>query len=158
MEPKHRETNAFDNRSRNAGPADRSNSKRIERLADNFSAALLMPLESLTVLVDPKRREDSAHLAEAAARLRVSTDALGWRLFNLGWINEATRRALASQRPDWTPQPIPDPYSPSFAALLHKAIDQGRLSARKAAKALDLNLTQLASLFTDYGLDQPFEL
>jgi hypothetical protein len=117
-----------------------------------------MPLESLGVLIDSKRRDDTAHLAEAAARLHVTTKALGWRLFNLGWINEETRRALATERPGRSHTPIPDQYSMGFAVMLHKAIDDGRLSARKAAKALGMNLTQLASLFTDYGLDQPFEL
>jgi hypothetical protein len=75
-------------------------------LADNFAAARLMPLESLGVLIDPKRRDDPAHLAEAAARLHVTTKALGWRLFNLGWINEDTGRALATERPDRAPSPI----------------------------------------------------
>jgi len=158
MEPQHQEADAPEERFRGLASEDRNKAKRIENLADNFAAALLMPLESLGVLIDPKRRDDTAHLAEAAARLHVTTKALGWRLFNLGWINEDTRRALATERPDRAPSPMPNRYSMGFAAMLHKAIDDGRLSARKAAKALDMNLTQLAMLFTDYGLDQPFEL
>jgi len=42
--------------------------------------------------------------------------------------------------------------------MLHKAIDEGRLSARKAAKALSMDLTQLAALFPEHGLTVPFEL
>lgn len=158
MEPQHQEPDAPEDRARGLASEDRNRAKRIEQLADNFAAALLMPLDSLGVLIDPKRRDDTAHLAEVAARLHVTTKALGWRLFNLGWINEDTRRALATEKPDRAPSSAPNRYSMGLAVMLHKAIDDGRLSARKAAKALELNLTQLATLFTDYGLDQPFEL
>lgn len=33
-----------------------------------------------------------------------------------------------------------------------------RLSARKAAKALDMDLSELADLFGEHGLPVPFEL
>ncbi len=149
MQPEHRETNSQEYRTK---------AKRIEQLADNFAAALLMPMESLTTLIDPSRRQDLAHIAEVAARLRVTTQALGWRLFNLKWINDSTRAALSHERPARTPATQPNRYSLGFVAMLHKAIDGGRLSARKAAKALGMNLTLLAALFPEHGLAVPFEI
>ncbi len=149
MEPEHRETNSLE---------DRNKGKRIEQLADNFAAALLMPLESLKALIDPSRSEDAAHYAEVAARLQVTTQALGWRLFNLKWISDSTRAALSYERPNRGSSTLPNRFSLGFAVMLHKAIDEGRLSARKAAKALGMNLTQLAALFPEHGLTVPFEL
>ena len=149
MEPDHRETNSQE---------DRSKGKRIEQLADNFAAALLMPIESLTTLIDPDRRGDTTHLAEVAARLRVTTQALGWRLFNLKWIDDSTRAALSYERPTRVSSALPSRYSLGLAVMLHKAIDGGRLSARKAAKVLGMNLSQLAALFPEFGLAVPFEI
>jgi len=148
MQPEHRETNSQE---------DRTKGKRIEQLADNFAAALLMPMESLNTLIDPDRREEAAHIADVAGRLRVTTQALGWRLFNLKWISDSTRAALSYERPTRFPATQPNRYSLGFVVMLHKAIDGGQLSARKAAKALGMNLTQLAELFPEHGLAVPFE-
>jgi Zn-dependent peptidase ImmA (M78 family)/transcriptional regulator with XRE-family HTH domain len=148
MEPDHRETKSQE---------DRSKGKRIEQLAANFTSALLMPMECLATLIDPNRREDAAHIAEVAARLRVTTQALGWRLFNLKWISDSTRAALPYERPSRPPSTHPNRYSLAFAVMLHKAIDGGRLSARKAAKALGMNLAQLGALFPEHDLAAPFD-
>jgi hypothetical protein len=42
--------------------------------------------------------------------------------------------------------------------MLHKALENGRLSARKAAKAMGLGLSGLTDLFAQYDLPAPFEL
>jgi hypothetical protein len=42
--------------------------------------------------------------------------------------------------------------------MLHEALDNGQLSARKAAKALDFGLGGLSELFAEYDLPVPFEL
>jgi antitoxin component of RelBE/YafQ-DinJ toxin-antitoxin module len=42
--------------------------------------------------------------------------------------------------------------------MLHRAIDHGRLSARKAAKAMGMSLTQLVDLFAEHSLAAPYEL
>ena len=52
----------------------------------------------------------------------------------------------------------PKRLSPAFVQMLGRAIDHGRLSARKAAKTLDMNLSQLGDLFSEHGLPVPFEL
>lgn len=149
MKPAHRESNSVEARER---------TKRVEQLADNFAAALLMPRVSLNELLDPARLKDVGHLMEVAQKLQVSTTALGWRLFSLGRINEATRLALLQgQRTDMQDQP-PQLFSAGFVKLLHLALDKGRISARKAAKGLGLSLNQLSELFPAYGLSKPFTL
>lgn len=149
MQPDHRESNSVE---------DRSRGKRIEQLANNFAAALLMPTASLDRLIDRRRIDDAAHLAEIAAQLRVAPAALAWRLFNLRWITEPTRQALLSERQRLSRSAIPKRFSPVFVAMLHRAIDHGRLSARKAAKAMGMSLTQLVDLFAEHSLAAPYEL
>ena len=149
MKPAHRESNS-------AGERERT--KRVEQLADNFAAALLMPRESLDELINPARLTDEDHLADVAQLLQVSVSALGWRLFSLGRIDSAVRVALAqTQRRDVQDQ-TPRVFSEVFVKQLHVALDKGRLSARKAAKALGLSLHELSELFVAYTLPKPFEL
>ena len=147
MKPDHRESNSSEARQR---------VKRTEQLADNFASALLMPKASLDALLDPERRKDVKHLADVAVQLRVSVSALSWRLRALGRIDESTRSKLARvRRPDAAAEQ-PKPFSESFVKQLHVALDKGRLTARKAAKALGLQLHELASLFVAYELSDPF--
>jgi Zn-dependent peptidase ImmA (M78 family) len=147
MEPDHRESNSSEERVR---------VKRVEQLANNFAAALLMPRASLEHLLDRRRVNDVAHLAQAAAQLRVAPTALAWRLYNLRWIGDDVRRALMAER-QRTSIGTPKRFSPRFVEMLQRAIDRGTLSARKAAKAVEMNLSQLADLFGEHGLPVPFE-
>jgi Zn-dependent peptidase ImmA (M78 family)/DNA-binding XRE family transcriptional regulator len=148
LEPAHRESNSV--QSRGGG-------KRIERLADSFAAALLMPRSSLAALIPQDRLSDVAKLQEVAATLRVSPIALAMRLSGLSLIDERMRKALA-QKKQQSKSEVPELFSKEFALMLHVAIDKGRLSARKAAKTLDLGLSKLSALFSAYGLTVPFEL
>ena len=52
----------------------------------------------------------------------------------------------------------PKRFSPTFVKMLHEALENGRLSARKAAKAMGLGLGGLTELFAQYDLAAPFEL
>jgi Zn-dependent peptidase ImmA (M78 family) len=148
MRPDRRESNSFE---------DRARGKRVEQLANNFAAALLMPRPSLERLLDRRRINDVAHLTEAAAHLRVAPTALAWRLYNLKWIGEELRDALMAERQRTPISGTPKRFSLSFVGMLQRAIDRGRLSARKAAKGMDTNLSQLADLFGEHGLPVPFE-
>lgn len=149
MKPDRRESNALE---------ERHKGKRIEQLANNFAAALLMPRAALDQILDRDRCDDIAHLREVAALLRVAPVALAWRLFNLKRIGDDTRRDLsqAKQRPSVSGPP--KRFSPSFVRMLHEALDHGRLSARKAAKAMGLGLAGLNELLAQYDLPAPFEL
>jgi Zn-dependent peptidase ImmA (M78 family)/transcriptional regulator with XRE-family HTH domain len=147
MAPEHRETNSFEERRR---------TRRVEQLADNFAAALLMPKASLDALIDPARQKDAAHLSDVAATLLVSSDALGWRLRALGRVDEPTREALARTRRPALIGEVPQLFSSSFVKELHVALDRGRLTARKAARTLGISLADLSRLFVAYELHDPF--
>ena len=149
MKPDHRESNSVE---------DWAKGKRIERLANNFAAALLMPQASLANLIDKRRIDDVSHLADVAMQLRVAPVALAWRLFNLNWIGTETRDALQQERQRPSVAGTPKRFSPAFVNMLHRAIGRGHLSARKAAKAMGATLTQLVGLFSEHSLSSPFEL
>jgi Zn-dependent peptidase ImmA (M78 family)/transcriptional regulator with XRE-family HTH domain len=147
MKPDHRESNS---------DGERIKEKRIEQLAENFAAGLLMPRNSLESLINRSCINDVKYLSEIAFKLRVSPKALAWRLFNLNWINKDIAHGLRQEH-----QPsavLPKPFSENFIKLLYDAIEQGRLSARKAAKAMSMNLLQLKELFIEYSLSTPFDL
>lgn len=147
MRPEHRESNSLEARGR---------TKRIEQLANNFAAALLMPRSSLEQLIDPRSIGDVGHLADVAHELRVAPVALAWRLFNMKWIDDATCQALRQEHQRPSTAGTPKRLSLNFVTMLHTAIDKGRLSVRKAARALGMTLPQLADLFTEHSLPAPF--
>lgn len=148
MPPSHRESNGVEHRAK---------AKRVEQLANNFAGALLMPCASLDHFIEQGRATDVEHLADVAAKLQVTTDALGWRLKNLARIDDVTRLELAGvKRPD--NQEVPKLFSQAFVMKLHVALDKGRLSARKAAKTLGMPLFELTELFDAHGMPAPFEL
>ncbi len=149
IKPDYRESNALD---------ERHQGKRIEQLADNFAAALLMPQASLDQVLDCNRRDDLAHLCEVAALLRVAPVALAWRLFNLKLISDETRRNLSQEKQRPSVSGPPRRFSLLFVEMLHEALNKGQLSARKAAKAMGLGLGGLSELFAEYGLTAPFEI
>lgn len=147
MKPEHRESNSFEARGR---------TKRIEQLANNFAAALLMPRMSLEQLIDQRRLTDADHLERVAHELRVAPVALAWRLFNMKMISEATRQELQNARQRQSTAGTPKRLSLNFVVMLHASIDKGRISVRKAAKTLSLSLPQLAELFIEHSLSVPF--
>ncbi|MBX7230228.1 MAG: XRE family transcriptional regulator [Burkholderiaceae bacterium] len=149
MKPDHRESNSLENRNKG---------KRIEQLANSFAAALLMPCASLDKLIDRNRLDDIMHLCEVAARLRVAPVTLAWRLLNLNFIDEATRCSLSQEKQRLSVSGPPKRFSLTFVKRLHEALENGRLSARKAAKAMGLGLGELTELFIEYELTTPFEL
>jgi Zn-dependent peptidase ImmA (M78 family) len=149
MKPAHRESNSV---------ADRKGAHRIEQLANSFAAALLMPTSSLDTFIEPARVADARHLAEVAAKLRVSTEALGWRLLQLGRIDTKTRTALAAVRLSGAKEETPRPFSKTFVAMLHTALDRGWLTARKAATAMGMTLGELKELFAAHDMKSPFDL
>lgn len=131
--------------------------QRIEQLADNFAAAVLMPKASLTKLIDPAGFVDPQHLASVASELQVSNSALAYRLFNLKMIDKPTRDALCAMA-SGVHNTTPKTLSTSFVALLHDGIVRGHVSARKAAKALSMTLEQLATLMQEHDKTVPFSV
>ena len=137
---------------------EKKGAARIEQLANSFAGALLMPRASLNVLVDQSKKADVRHLLDVATKLQVSTEALGWRLLRLEWIDDATRLALRELKVPAERDETPKPFSSDYVQLLHTALDRGWLSARKAAKSMGMTLGQLSGLFAAHKLSAPFEL
>jgi len=99
-----------------------------------------------------------ADLIEIAAELRVEPTALALRLLNMRWIDQATCEALCCERQRASVAGTPKRFSPAFVGMLHSAIDHGRLSARKAAKAVGMGLPQLCDLFAEHSMTAPYKL
>lgn len=157
MPPEHRELSDGDRRGK-------GRYKRIEQLADNFAAALLMPERALAPLWQARNGGDiHAWLNRAAAEFLVSAMALKWRLINLGWLTKAELGSIndaqltANGRPK-ADQQTPRLFSEAFVQRLHIALAKGQLSVRRAAVLLELTLDDLAQLFRDYQLPVPFDL
>lgn len=147
MPPAHRESNS-----------NRINEKRVEQLANNFAAGLLMPESSLRHFIDQTKIMNVNHLLEIATSLKVTSEALAWRLYNLGWINKNICDELKNIKQRVFLSNKVKPFSVHFVNLLQKAIDNGNLSARKASKVMGMNLSELTNLFIEHNLTVPFEL
>lgn len=140
--------------------------QKIEKLADNFSAGLLMPRQSVFGLIEqfpvPENEDDLAvWISELASNFRVSGQAFKWRLVNLGIL----KRAVALRIDDSDIQismtgdaALPKRFSKKFVDTLGWGIEMGQLSARKAAKIIGTSLDDLADLFAEHGLNTPFDL
>lgn len=148
LPPEHREDP-------NSDPKARRH-KRIEKLADNFAAAVLMPTSSLTKLIDPARFGDAEYLVDIAHQMQVSTGALAFRLVNAKMIDKPTCDKLRNLKLPKFQIDEPKLLSETFVTLLHDGIARGHVSARKAAKALSMTLEQLASLMREYDKSVPF--
>jgi len=136
--------------------------KRVEQLANNFAAALLMPE---TTLREAWKSRTGGTLEEwislTAARLGVSAPALKWRVFNLGLVDkedlptdEALRASDASEPYDVTPQL----FSATFVERIYNAVESGMLSVRKATQILGLTMAEFADLCRSYGRQLSYEM
>lgn len=153
MPPEHTETD----------PPRGTKAKRIEQLADNFAAALLMPERALLPRWQA-RGEQEIHrwLNSTASYFLVTAKALKWRLTNLGWltkgdlpkINDA--KLIFNGRPKGQ-QPLPGLFSTEFVKRLHVGLTRGQLSVRRVAEILDLTIQALPDLFREHKLSVPFD-
>jgi transcriptional regulator with XRE-family HTH domain/Zn-dependent peptidase ImmA (M78 family) len=133
----------------------------VERLADSFTAGLLMPTEAIKirwaqrVVMQPL----DVWLRQHAAAMRVSPAALYWRLVNLRLVTkDAMEAEVLGRIAEPAAESRPNLYSAEFVARLHKVLDRGDVSVRKAASLLDCSTDDLKSLFASYKLSVPFAL
>jgi len=153
MPPEHAET----------GTPQGTKAKRIEQLADNFAAALLMPER----LLRPRwqaRAENDIHrwLNSTASDFLVTAKALKWRLANLGWLTKGDLLQINDAKLTFNgrsknQQPPPGLFSTDFVQRLHIAIAKGQLSVRRAAEILDLTTVALAEIFRSHDRPVPFD-
>ncbi|HET6675729.1 MAG TPA: XRE family transcriptional regulator [Nitrospiraceae bacterium] len=138
--------------------------KRIESLADNFAAGLLMPSESLQKYIDdhplPRLIADlNEWVRTAASVFLVSGDAMRWRLACLKHIAQATARRLESAAIRVITESVPPPhFSRRFVEVLGWGIEKGHVTVRRASEIVDDTIDGLAELFTEHGLKTPFDM
>ncbi|ESY81789.1 DNA-binding protein [Mesorhizobium sp. LNHC221B00] len=139
---------------------------RVEQLANNFASAVLMPVSVLDRFGDwlaIPEGELPARLNAAAEALAVTASALKWRLVALERLKPAAARslpdaALRNNGRDVAPAVSPPLFSKPFIEVIALAIDQGRVSARRAAALVDLSVDDLGDLFTTHGVSSPLDL
>jgi Zn-dependent peptidase ImmA (M78 family) len=147
-----------------ADKVEGTKAKRVEQLANNFAAALLMPSASLKPRWE-KRGDQDLHdwLNETASELLVTSDALYWRLRQIGWLTQAASLEINRDRLTWngrspSAQTLPKLFSRRFVERLQWALDRGELSVRRAAELLDCTVEDLEELFKGYEMPVPFDL
>jgi len=147
-----------------ADKVEGTKAKRVEQLANNFAAALLMPSASLKPRWE-KRGDQDLHdwLNETASELLVTSDALYWRLRQIGWLTQAASLEINRDRLTWngrspSAQTLPKLFSRRFVERLHWALERGELSVRRAAELLDCTVEDLDDLFKSHELLIPFDL
>ena len=139
---------------------------RVEQLANNFAAAVLMPagaLERFGAWSDLTGEGLIARLNAAADELHVTSSALRWRLVALGEMKPAVARslpeaALRNNGHDVVEDAPPALFSRPFVEVLAHAIDGGHVSLRRVAGLLDLTVEDLADLFTAHGVAHSVDL
>ena len=137
---------------------------RVEKLAENFAAALLMPAPALKPAWDSEADAGDMHdrINKVARQFRVSSQACKWRLFNLDLLPRSELDGVddwrlsgnGSARCGGQERPL---FSASFVERLRVALDGGRLSVKRAAALLGVSVTLLAEILHAYGHETYFE-
>lgn len=139
---------------------------RVEQLANNFASAVLMPVPVLDRYgdwSDVSEGKLAARLNAVADELQVTASALKWRLVALDRLKPAAARTVSdavlrkNKRSAAAATP-PLLFSRPFMEVIALAVNEGRVSARRAAGLLDLTIEDLAELFAAHGVEPPFDL
>lgn len=141
---------------------------RVEQLANNFASAVLMPVPVLDRFGDwSELREPDliTRLNSVADELQVTASALKWRLVALDRLKPAVARSVSDaalrnnghgrEKAVATPPLL---FSRPFMEVIGQAVNEGRVSARRAAGLVDLSIDDLTALFAAHGVEPPFEL
>lgn len=133
---------------------------RVEQLAENFAAALLMPAPLVQARWAARGAEEMLlWMNRTASDFRVSVPALQWRLVNLGLLAKGAVPALgAVPRNGAAREDVSLLFSAPFIQRISVAVEEGRLSLRRAAALLDLELAELADLCAAHGHPLSYEL
>lgn len=146
-------------------PSRRGKQWRVEKLAENFAAALLMPGAIVRRRWESRATCGDVHdrINAVAADMRVSAQACKWRLHNLDLLSagdlksiEASRFTANAGRRCGDPEPLP--FSGSFVKRVAVALDGGRLSVKRAARLLGLSVDDLAELLAAHGHEMYFDI
>jgi Zn-dependent peptidase ImmA (M78 family)/transcriptional regulator with XRE-family HTH domain len=132
---------------------------KVEKLADAFASGLLMPTKSIQARWSARKESEdlNAWLFSNASEMKVSGQAFYWRLVSAGLLT-AKLRAQVDESKLSRPSDVsekPRLFCESFVRRMHTVLEQGKVSARKAAALIDLDVSELDSLFASYGLESP---
>lgn len=136
----------------------RGPSSRIEKLADNFAAALLMPrrlLEKFGQWVHLGVAERAARMRQVADHFQVSVTALHWRLVFLGFLNKNVEMLDIPAPAQTYLQDTPLAFSRTFLSVVSRGIETGRLSVSRAVKLLSLTREDFRDLLASHGVPAP---
>ena len=109
-------------------------------------------------------RKLAARLNAVADELQVTASALKWRLVALDRLKPAVARTVsdAALRNNGHREAVagtpPLLFSGPFMEVIARAVNEGRVSARRAAGLVDLTIDELAELFAAHGVEPPFDL
>ncbi len=137
---------------------------RVERLAENFAAALLMPAAVLTPTWEACANAGEIHdrINVVARRFMVSSPACKWRLYNLELLSKRDLDCIEDWRltrngSERCHDPEQSLFSGPFLERLCVALDTGRLSVKRATGLLGVSVTQLAEILHAHGHETYFE-
>ncbi|MGH7558116.1 MAG: helix-turn-helix domain-containing protein [Gemmatimonadota bacterium] len=136
-------------------------SMRVEQLADNFAAALLMPESTLRDWLNSGSQVPplTEWIALKAQELGVSSPALRWRLHNLGYISKSDlSREEELPKESLRVRDKPQLFNASFVQRVYSAVESGMLSLRRASRLLGLDTVDFANLCKAYGRQLSYEV
>jgi Zn-dependent peptidase ImmA (M78 family) len=137
---------------------------RIESLANAIASSLLLPSDDVTRVFESHIKDGRVtytDLIEIAREFSMSTEALVYRLLNLGLMDKADVESLLSasdfrdldrgvRLSDWSKPPmIPE----RFVRLAFAAYQKGKLSRPRLAEYLNTSLGDLTDVLLEYGID-----
>ena len=143
---------------------DEKEKPRMEKLADAFTAGLLMPTESVSKFWSSQPASQDIHVTiiQTAKEFRVSGQAMFWRLVNIGLIAKSKLDSVdmdqLSRTDDTDPAGRPHIFNADFVRRLHAVLQRGLISARKASELLDCDLEDLRGVCAAYNYPPPFAL
>jgi XRE family transcriptional regulator, fatty acid utilization regulator len=137
---------------------------RVEKLADAFTAGLLMPTEAVTNRwrSRPAGREIHDAILDMAKEFHVSGKAMFWRLVNTSALSKEQQDSVdkeqLSRSDEQDSAGRPNIFNADFVRRLHAVLQRGLISARKASDLLDSDLEDLRAICAAYNYDPPFAL
>ena len=151
---------------KHAEEAQDTGGNRVEQLANNFAAAVLMPVHSLERFggwADLPEEDLIRRLNAVADDFHVTSSALRRRLVALGELTAAVARslpepALRNNGHEEVNTPVPPLFSKPFVEVLALAIDKGLVSMRRVAALLDTTVEDVGELFGMHEVESPVEL
>lgn len=146
-----------------AGQLERCGRDQVEKLANVFASALLLPSDHVLAALEARlrgRKVSYEDLVQMAREFDVSIDALLWRLVNLHRLDQAAVNAALGSRvlraidkasyPTWDAVPsLPE----RFVRLSFLAYRRGKIGLAKLAEFLDASLVDLADQIQETGAE-----